>query len=108
MRFCKLDIIVLLKICATEKIFGKICLKIIRGTFFSNMWSAVSGGTGGLKVLVGGDIQQKGKLQTYGIAGNKQNSNSHLFCNVEEIQLRLIKPNCFTYLVLLASNNKNI
>ena len=33
------------------------------------MWSAISGGKGGFKVLVGGDIQQKGKLQTYGLAG---------------------------------------
>ena len=33
------------------------------------MWSNISGGTGGLKVLMGGDIQQKGKLQTYGLAG---------------------------------------
>ena len=69
MRFFKLAVIVLLKICATEKIFGKICLKVIRDTFFSNMWSAISGVTGRLKVLVEGDIQQKGKLQTYGLAG---------------------------------------
>ena len=61
--------IVLLKICATDKIFGKICLKIIRNTFFSNMWSAISGGTRGLKVLVRGDIQQKEKLQTYRFVG---------------------------------------
>ena len=33
------------------------------------MWSAISAGTGGLKVLVGGDIQRKGKLKTYGLAG---------------------------------------
>ena len=41
--------IVLLKICATEKVFGKICLKVIRDTFFSNMWSAISGATGDSK-----------------------------------------------------------
>ena len=59
MRSVKLIMIVLLKICVTDKIFGKICPKIIRDTFFSSMWSAISGGTGGLKVLVGGgDIQQ--------------------------------------------------
>ena len=69
MRFFRLVMIVLLKICTTDKIFGKISLKTIRDTFFSNMWSAISGGTGGLKVLVGGDIQQKGKLQTCGLAG---------------------------------------
>ena len=58
-----------MKICSTDKIFGKTCLKIFRNTFFSNMWFGISRGTGGLKVLVGGDIQQKGKLQTYGLAG---------------------------------------
>ena len=40
------------------------------------MWSAISGGTGGLKVLVGGDIQQKGNLQTYGLAGRRLPHNS--------------------------------
>ena len=40
MRFFKLLTIVLLKICATDKFFSKICLKIIRDIFFSsNMWS---------------------------------------------------------------------
>ena len=32
---------------------------------------------------------------------NKQNSNSHPFCKVGEIQLRLIKIICFTYLLLI-------
>ena len=73
MRFFKLVMIMLLKICATDKMFGKICLKIIRNTFFSNMWSAISGGTRGLKVLVRGDIQQKEKLQTYGFSGRHPN-----------------------------------
>ena len=69
MRFFKLVMIVLLKIYATDKFFGKICLKTIRDIFFSDMWSAISGGTGWLKVLVGGDVQQKGKVQTFGLAG---------------------------------------
>ena len=70
--------IVLLKICATEKVFGKICLKIIKDTFFPNMCSVISRGTGGPKVLVGGDIQQKGKLQTYELAGRPSHTNSSL------------------------------
>ena len=32
---------------------------------------------------------------------NKQNSNSHSFCKVGEIQLWLIKTTCFTYLILI-------
>ena len=31
---------------------------------------------------------------------NKQSSNPHLICNMGEIQLRLIKTTCFTYLLL--------
>ena len=69
MGFFKLVIIVLLKVYSTDKIFGKICLKTIRDIFFPNMCSAISGRTGGLKVFVGDDIQQKGKLQTCGLAG---------------------------------------
>ena len=47
MSFFKLVKIVLLKIEAAGKIFGKICLKAIRNTFFSNMWSVISRGKGG-------------------------------------------------------------
>ena len=36
------------------------------------MWSAISRETGELKVLVRGDIQQKGKLQTYGLSGRSR------------------------------------
>ena len=43
--------------------------------FFSNMWSLVMGGTGGLSLLVvcvcvcgGGDIQQNGKVKTFELA----------------------------------------
>ena len=61
--------IVLLKIYATDKIFGKIYLKTLRDIFFSNTWSTISGGTGRLKILVRGDIQQNGKVETYGLAG---------------------------------------
>ena len=33
------------------------------------MWSAINGGPGGLKVFMRGEIEQKEKLQTYGLAG---------------------------------------
>ena len=46
MSIFKLVMIVLLKIYVAGKIFGKICLKAIRDTFFSNMWSVVGGGKG--------------------------------------------------------------
>ena len=46
MTFFKLVMIVLLKIYAAGKIFGKIYLKAIRNTFFSNMWCVISGGKG--------------------------------------------------------------
>ena len=36
--FFRLVMIMLLKICAADKIFSKIFLKAIRATFFSNMW----------------------------------------------------------------------
>ena len=41
---------------------------------------------------------------------NKQNTNSHPFCKVVDIQLWLIKTTCFTYLLLKNrfSNDKNI
>ena len=42
------------------------------------MCSVISRGTGGPKVLVGGDIQQKGKLQTYGLVGRPSHTNSSL------------------------------
>ena len=78
MRFFKLVMILLLKIYATEIFFKKIiCLKTIGDIFFSNMWSGISGETRRLKFLVGGDIHQKGKLQTYGIAGRTR-PPSHL------------------------------
>ena len=61
--------IVLLKIYAADKIFGKIGLKAIGDTFFFNMWPVVRGGTGEPNLLVGGDIQQKRKVQTFSLPG---------------------------------------
>ena len=46
MSFFKLVMTVLLKIYAEGKIFGKICLKAIRATFFSNIWSVIRGEKG--------------------------------------------------------------
>ena len=42
----------LLKIYHAGKIFGKICLKAIRDTFLSNMWSKIKGGIRALNFLV--------------------------------------------------------
>ena len=33
------------------------------------MWSVIKGGAGGLSFFGVGDIQQKGKVQTFGLAG---------------------------------------
>ena len=44
MSIFKLAMVVLLKIYVAGKIFGKISLKAIRDTFFSNMWSVIGGG----------------------------------------------------------------
>ena len=46
MSFFKLVMIMLQKLYATDKTFGKICLKAIRETFSSNMWSVIRGGKG--------------------------------------------------------------
>ena len=70
MNFLELAMILLLKIYAAAKIFGKICLKGIRSTFFSNMWSVIKGGTRGNLLFSGGDIQQKRKVHTFGLQGD--------------------------------------
>ena len=44
--FFKLVMIMSLKIYAADKVFGKICLKAIRATLFSNIWSVIMGGKG--------------------------------------------------------------
>ena len=56
---------------ATDKMFDKICLKAIKDTFVSNMWSVTRGwgrGGGVLSFLLRGNIQQKRKFQTFGLA----------------------------------------
>ena len=55
-----------------HKIFGKTRLKAIRDTFFSNRV---------LSFLVGGDIQQKGKVKTFGLTG-RPHPNSLPSCNL--------------------------
>ena len=64
MSFFKLVMIVLLKIYAAGKNPGKICLKNIGDTIFSDMWSMIREGSG-----TEGNIQQKGKVQTFSLAG---------------------------------------
>ena len=59
--------IALLKIYATGKTFGKIGLKAIRDTFFSNMW--YKGKDRETQLFGGDDIQQKGKVQTFSLPG---------------------------------------
>ena len=45
-------------------------------------------------------LQLLRKMNNPPLLDNKQNSNPHLFSNVWEIQLRLIKTSCFTYSLL--------
>ena len=52
--------IVLLKMHGSGKTFDKICLKAIRDTIFSNMWSMSVGR--GTQFFGGCDIQQKGEV----------------------------------------------
>ena len=54
--------IVLLKIYAAGKIFGKIFLRAVRDIFFSNIWSVIRGGIGGLNFFVISNIREKFKL----------------------------------------------
>ena len=49
--------------CATDK-----SLKAARNTF-SAMWSVIRGSAEGFNFFSGGDIQQKGEVQTFGLAG---------------------------------------
>ena len=62
--FFKLVFIMLLKVFAADKIFSKICLKAIRATFFSNMWSVIGAGKG-----VWGWFPTEGKVQTFSLSG---------------------------------------
>ena len=59
--------ILLLKMHASGKIFDKVCLKAIRDTIFSKMWSVIRGQ--GDSVFCWGDIQQMGKVKTFCFAG---------------------------------------
>ena len=68
-NFFKLVIIVLLKIYATGKIFGNICRKAIKDTFFSNIWLAIKVWTEGTQLFGGVDIQQKEKVKIFGLQG---------------------------------------
>ena len=65
MRFLKLVMIVLPEIYVAGKIFGKICLKAIRDTFFP-----ICGLQSGKARGTGGDIQQTEKVQTLVLQGD--------------------------------------
>ena len=72
MSFFKLVMIVQLKIYATGKVFGKMCLKAIRDTFFPICGSVIRRETG--PNFWWGYIQQKGKVKTFGLARKALNS----------------------------------
>ena len=59
--------IVSLKMLASEKIFDKIFWKLLEISFFP-IWGLWSGDRG-TQFFGGGDIQQKGKVQTFWLAG---------------------------------------
>ena len=65
--------IVLLKIYAIGKSFGKICLKAIRDTFLSNMWSAIRGGTRGFSFLMGVISNRRVKFKILVLKGEPPN-----------------------------------
>ena len=61
--FSKYIIIVQLKMHTTGKIFGKICLKAVRDTYFFLQYVVCDqGGDTGTQIFGEGDIQQKGKV----------------------------------------------
>ena len=67
MNFFKQFMIVLLKMHVSDKMFDRTCLKAVRVAFFPiyGVWSRGRG----LNFLSGGDIKQKGKVQTFWLAG---------------------------------------
>ena len=68
-KILKVVMIVLLKIYATDKIFGKSCLKTFRDTVFFQFVVYNPRRDRGTQSFGGGDIQQKGKVQTHGFSG---------------------------------------
>ena len=61
--FFKLVLVMLLKTYHAHKMFGKICLKVIRTTFFSNMWSVIWG-----RKWDWGWYPAVGKVQTFSLS----------------------------------------
>ena len=59
---------------AANKIFGNICLKALRDTFFSNMLSVIRVGTGALNFLVGVVLNRRGKFKLLLLQGVSPNS----------------------------------
>ena len=60
--------IVLLKMHVPGKMFDRICLKAVRDTFFFPIYGVWSGDRG-TQFFGGGDIQHKGKTQTFWLVG---------------------------------------
>ena len=48
---------------AASKVFAKVCLQVMRDTFFANMWSVIRRGVSGISFLV----QQNGKVPSFGL-----------------------------------------
>ena len=69
MSFLKLVMIVLLKIYAAGKVFGKICLKTVIDIIFFQYVVCDQGKDRETKFFGVGDIQQKGKFQVFVLAG---------------------------------------
>ena len=84
----------LLKIYAADEIFGKICLRAIRATFFSNMRSLIRGGKGDW-----GWYPTEGKVQTFSLSGGFPPTVPFLIV----ISLSLYKGNSEEWLVCLLS-----
>ena len=61
---------------ATGKMLGKNCLKTIRDTFSSQYVVCIEEKGGRTRFFGGGNIQQKGKVKTFGYAGRPPSSLS--------------------------------
>ena len=60
------------------KMFGKICLKAFRNTFFPNMWSVIRGGKKGLTFWWKVISNRRGKFKLLGLQGELPPSPSPL------------------------------
>ena len=64
----------------TDKIFGNICLRFVRDTFLSNMWSVIRKRTGWLDYFwVKMIFKRRGKFKIFGLAGRLLSPTPPLF-----------------------------